>query len=150
MKYMYGVLVLLMVLLSAAFATAQQTPQSLVRVSALGETRDTCSCRCGQSEFQAIPLSTLVEESQNTEIEKQTKLMIRSGVIKGAQGEMTVELRRPRFVTELPVIVFGQVAAEQDCPNCDIVGWLRCMEGCERFDWCEGLCDALHSCCPQG
>jgi hypothetical protein len=149
MKRTYRVFVLLIVLLSVTLATADQTPHSLVRVAAPGEIGDTCLCRCGQSEFTARPLSALVEESQTMEPETRTELIIRSGVIEGAEGKTTIALRRPRFTTPSPIIIVDPGAGIQPCPNCDILGWLRCMEGCERFDWCENLCDALHGCCVQ-
>lgn len=137
------------VLFLACAAWSQQTPQATKGDMTGAKAGDTCSCQCGDQRFEAALLSAFMERRQPPDLQREMTTVRREGFVEGAEEPTIIELRRPVAGRRGPVVVgVGLGETEGGCPDCDIVGWLRCMDGCD-FHWCESLCDILHRCCVQ-
>lgn len=151
MKYLWkylGSLAFLSVMFVACSAWSQQAPQSKKGDMAEVKAGESCACQCGDQRIEATPLSAFMEKRQLASLQTEMTTVRREGFVEGAKEPTTVELRRPVAGMRGPVVIGVGLGETEGCPNCDIVGWLRCMDGCD-FHWCEGLCDALHQCCVQ-
>lgn len=151
MKYLrnyLGSLAFFSVTFVTCSAWSQQAPQTMKEDMAGVKAGDTCACQCGEQQFEATPLSAFMERRQLANLQTEITTVRREGFIEGAEEPTIVELRRPVAGTRTPVVIGVGLGETEGCPDCDILGWLSCMDGCD-FDWCESLCDALHQCCVQ-